>query len=319
MSITVRRYTPADEQAWDTFCAGSFQGTLLHTRRFLGYHGDRFEDRSLVLEEEGRWVGVLPAATHPADARCVSSHPGATYGGVLHQGALLGDRMLEALRAVAAHYAAEGANRLAYKAVPAFYHAVPAQDDLHALFRMGAQRVRCDLSSTIDLAARRPLPERRRRSLRKAQQGGVRVSEGLEGLDALWDVIAENLQRKHGVAPVHTAAELRLLAERFPRDITIVCADKDGRVVAGVVVFRTRVADHAQYIAGSEEGYRLSALDAVFQHCIDAASAAGKRWFDFGISTEEGGTVLNEGLYRFKSEFGGGGTVHEFFDIRLGE
>jgi hypothetical protein len=38
-----------------------------------------------------------------------------------------------------------------------------------------------------------------------------------------------------------------------------------------------------------------------------------------GISTEQQGTVLNDGLYRFKSEFGGGGVVHEFFEIDLRE
>jgi lipid II:glycine glycyltransferase (peptidoglycan interpeptide bridge formation enzyme) len=61
----------------------------------------------------------------------------------------------------------------------------------------------------------------------------------------------------------------------------------------------------------------MSALDAVIEHCIEQAMRDAKRWFDFGISTESQGLVLNEGLYRFKSEFGGGGTVHEFFEIDL--
>ena len=43
----------------------------------------------------------------------------------------------------------------------------------------------------------------------------------------------------------------------------------------------------------------------------------GLQDFDFGISTEAEGMILNEGLYRFKSEFGGGGVVHEFYEMRL--
>ena len=38
---------------------------------------------------------------------------------------------------------------------------------------------------------------------------------------------------------------------------------------------------------------------------------------DFGISTEDGGAVLNEGLVCFKEEFGGGGVVHEVFTLDL--
>ena len=38
----------------------------------------------------------------------------------------------------------------------------------------------------------------------------------------------------------------------------------DGQVVAGVVLFNSPSAWHAQYIAADEAGYRVSALDAVF-------------------------------------------------------
>lgn len=318
MTLQVRPYMPGDEQAWDDFCAASHQATLLHTRRFLGYHGDRFRDRSLLLEEEGRCVGLLPAAEHPRERACVVSHPGITYGGVVHQGALRGDRMLAALGAVAEHYRAQGMSRLVYKAVPAFYHRTPANDDLYALFRLGAKLARRDLSSTIDLLHRLPVSERRRRSLKKARKAGIALAEGAAHLPALWEVVADNLARKHGTQPVHTVAEITLLAGRFPQDIRCVCGTLDGRVVAGVVLFETPMASHAQYIASSEAGYDVSALDAVFEHCIEQAAAAGRRWFDFGICTEEAGTVLNDNLYRFKSEFGGGGTVHDFYELELG-
>ena len=82
-------------------------------------------------------------------------------------------------------------------------------------------------------------------------------------------------------------------------------------------MFITPTTFHAQYIASSEMGYDCSALDAIFEQGILSAQKDGKRWFDFGISTEVGGKVLNEGLYRFKSEFGAGGTVHEFYELDL--
>lgn len=317
MSISVRAYLQNDADAWDDFCKDSLQATLLHTRRFLSYHGDRFADRSLIIEEDGKWVGLFPAALSPGEATSVVSHPGITYGGILHQGGLRGERMITALEVIRRHYAAQGCAKLIYKAVPNFYHQAPAQDDLYALFRLGAERTRCDLSSTIDLHCRLPVSERRRRGLKKAIKAGIGIVGGKQYLAALWEVLTENLARKHGLSPVHDLDEIKLLAGRFPENIGCVCGVMNNTVVAGTLLFITSTTYHAQYIASSEAGHDVSALDAVFEHCIEAAQQNGKRWFDFGVSTEERGFVLNDGLYRFKSEFGAGGTMHEFYELDL--
>lgn len=319
MRLTVRSYCQNDADAWDRFCAESLQSTLLHTRRFLSYHGDRFADRSLIIEDEGKCVGLFPAALSPSDISLVISHPGATYGGVLHQGGLRGERMIEALTIIKRHYASMQLTGLLYKAVPIFYHSAPAQDDLYALFRLRAKRTRCDISSTIDLKHRLSVSGRRRRSLKKAVKAGVKIVEGSQYLPALWDILFENLDRKYGLSPVHDLAEIMLLVSRFPEYIRCVCAEVNGKVEAGTILFITPTTDHAQYIASSEAGYDVSALDAVFEYCIQIAQQNDKRWFDFGISTEGGGLILNEGLYRFKSEFGAGGSLHEFFMLALQE
>lgn len=317
MTFSVRPYSEEDSQEWDDFCAKADQATFLHTRRFLSYHGERFIDRSLLIEEDGRLLGLFPAAEHPKQCDHIVSHPGITYGGVLHVGALRGARMIDAIGAIGRHYRKLKYHQLVYKAVPTFYQRRPAQDDLYALFRVGALRTRCDLSSTIDLGNRGALSERRRRSLKKALKAGVTITSGAKYLPALWEVLTENLALKHGVAPVHSLGEIASLMERFPGNIDCYCCALDEEILAGVIVFSTPMADHAQYIASSGKGYEVSALDAVFEHCIAKSQQLGKRWFDFGISTEASGTQLNEGLYGFKTEFGAGGFVHEFYEIKL--
>ena len=319
MTLSVRRFEAGDAEAWDGCCSECLQATLLHTRRFLSYHGDRFEDVSLVIEDDGACVGLFAAAVSPSERSLIVSHPGATYGGVLHRGALRGERMVDALRAICAWYASAGFARLSYKVVPPIYHRAPAQDDLYALFRLGFQRVRCDLSSTIDLQGRLPVSHRRTRALKKSVKSGVRVEGGVEHIASLWDVLSDNLRTRFDTAPVHTVEEIGMLGERFPDEIRFVCALVEDRVIAGVVLFDTPVATHAQYIASGAEGYATSALDAVFESCIASAADAGKRWFDFGISNENGGWVLNQGLYEFKSNFGGGGVVHEFYECHFGK
>lgn len=318
MTIEVYAYCPEHAAAWDTFCDGALNATFLHSRRFLSYHGKRFNDLSLLIVTAGKIVGVFPAAVSPTDPNLVVSHPGATYGGIVHQGWLTGTRMIDAIAVMREYYGNRRYLRLLYKAVPLIYTKTPAQDDIYAMFRLGAKKVRCDLSCAIDLqgAARLVPSERRSRGLKKATKV-VSLSSDRTLLGELWAVIAKNLARKHNALPVHTLQELALLMDRFPTQIAIHCALLEGRVEAGILLFISAHVWHAQYIASSERGYDVSALDAVFEAAITAARENGVRYFDFGTSNESSGLILNEGLYRFKSEFGGGGVAHEFLEISL--
>jgi hypothetical protein len=316
--LTVAAYSGADEEAWEELVAAAPMGTLLHTRRFLGYHGDRFEDASLVLrDDDGRAAGLLPAAVDPDDSSRVASHPGVTFGGVVHDGALAGERMIEALSVAARHLRERGFERLGYAAVPWIYQRRPSGDDLYALFRLGASRARCDLSCAIDLEEGRRPSSRRRRGLARARRSGVEVAWGADRLDELWPVVEANLASRHGARPVHSVAEMGLLAELFPDEIAVALARLDGDPVAGVVLFHSARVVHAQYIASTEAGNDAAALDLVFHECIERARARGARFFDFGTSNREGGRVLNEGLYEFKRGFGGGGVAYERYELDL--
>jgi hypothetical protein len=302
----------------EAFVERAPMATFLHTRNYLSYHGPRFRDLSVaIVDERQQLLGLLPAAADPQDERRVVSHPGLTYGGVLHDGRLRGERMIQALETLCRHYREQGFETFRYKAVPYIYHRVPASDDLYALFRLGARRYRCDLSSAIDLAERRPPSERRQRSLKKALKAGLEIAQGAELIGKLWPVLEENLARKHGAGAVHNAAEISHLHALFPAEIEFVAALLDGNVEAGVVLFVSPRVMHAQYIASSSAGYRVCALDAVFESCIERAQMRGIRYFDFGTSNEQEGQYLNEGLFQFKSEFGGGGVPHEYYELDL--
>ena len=314
----VRRFETGDTEQWDEFCEQALNATLLHTCRYLSYHGNRFQDESLIIEDEkGRMIGLFPAARDPKNGDTVTTHPGITYGGVIHAGRLVGERMLETLDTLKAHYRAAGYLFLVYKAVPHIYHRSPAQDDLYALFRHNAQRFRCDLSTTVRPEARLRKSERRRRALKKAEKANVTIEEGTALIEPLWQVLRANLAEKHEATPVHSEAQMRLLAERFPENIRIITGWCNNELVAGVVVFVAGPAHHAQYIAASPKGHEVNALDIIFEACIARAEREGADWFDFGISNENQGRYLNSNLYRFKSEFGGGGTVHEFYQLDL--
>lgn len=316
MSLELIPYGNQYAEAWDEFCLYAQNATILHTRRFLGYHGERFTDTSLLVQDSGKLVGLFPAAQSLSDTTLIVSHPGITYGGLVQQGKLGGLRMISLLETIIEYYANTGYSYLHYKPVPFVYSTALAQDDLYALFCLGAKRVRCELSCSIDLQSQRTLSERRRRGLKKAQAAVV-LSSDSKYLPDLWRVISNNLARRHNAQPVHSLEELLLLHRLFPDQIQSRCALIDGVVEAGVVFFNAARVWHAQYIAASEVAYDVSALDAVFDGAIQEARQSGARYFDFGTSNENNGLVLNDGLYRYKSEFGGGGLVHEMYELDL--
>jgi hypothetical protein len=313
----VEAFEPHLAADWDALVERAPNGTFLQTRRFLSYHGVRFEDASLVIRRhDGRLIGVLPAAVDPSDERRVVSHPGATFGGLVHTGRLAGEAAVRTLELIRTRYVALGYRALRYKAVPWIYHRQPAGDDLYALVRLGAECAWRHLSCCVDLSGPRRTSERRRRGLRRAQSAGVALARGRELAPALWKVVEENLERRHGVRPVHSIDEILHLYGLFPDRIEFVVARLRDEVVAGVVLFLNPPVTHAQYIAATEAGYRVNALDLVFDECMHAAAGAGYRFFDFGISnTPDGG--LNETLYDFKLGFGGGGVPYDSYDLTL--
>ena len=82
--------------------------------------------------------------------------------------------------------------------------------------------------------------------------------------------------------------------------------------MAGVVLFETATVCHLQYMAATDAGRRVAALDQLLELAITRAQAGG-RWFDFGHSHEDGGRALNAGLAFYKASFGASTVVHDHY------
>ena len=314
----VRSYCPEDGRGWEDLVARACNGTFLHTRRFISYHGDRFRDRSLVLENRRkRIVGVFPAAEAPAEPGMIISHPGLTYGGVVHDGTVRGAVMVGALAAIASHYRSLGYRRLRYKAVPSIFHSSPAEDDLYALSQLGARRHQCDLSVAIDLADRGRVTRRRRHSRERAEREGVHVQEDWDEVVRFWRLLECNLTTRHGASPVHSVAEIQCLHEEFPDAILLISAKIGADLIGGVLLFMSDRVSRAQYTATTRKGRVTCATDPVMEHAIDIATKRGCRYFDFGTCTLDEGRSLNQGLYHFKVSFGGGGVLYDHYELNL--
>lgn len=312
--VTVVRYGPERAREWDEFVARAKNGHFLFLRGYMDYHADRFPDASLMFYDgAARLVGLLPATER--EGRVLASHAGLTFGGVVSGDSMKAALMLELFDAMLAYLRAGGCARLVYKAVPHIYHRAPAEEDLYALFRAGARLSRRDLSSTVELSSRLPFSKGRKYSVKLAERSGVAVSESAD-FETFMAIEERVLAERHGVRPVHTAAELSMLAGRFPENIKLYAAHREGRMLAGVVVYATELVAHAQYISADEEGRETGATDLIISSLL-GHHYASKKFFDFGISTERAGTYLNEGLAENKQGFGARAVVYDFYELEF--
>ena len=308
-------------KAWDKFVTASRNGTFLFRRDFMEYHSDRFEDASLLIYDDKKPLGLLPANRSRRDAATVESHGGLTYGGLL-----LGDKataMLtgKMLHVAAEYYLAQGYKQLVYKPTPYIYHRQPTEEPLYWLYRAGATLETRNVSTAVSLRNPLPLSELRGRKCRQAQNADLRIRSEKSGAaadedyPAYWDLLTETLEQRHGVRPVHSLQEIKHLKSLFPNEIKLYTAEREGALLAGVLCFDCGKVVHAQYIAAGAEARTCGALDLLFATLLEIYS--NRAYFDFGISNEPETGRINEGLIFQKEGFGGRSVCYDRYLVSL--
>ena len=297
--IEIEKYAPEKARDWDQFVTRSRCPMFMFNRGFMDYHADRFEDASLMFYRDDELIAVLPATHHGDEIR---SHGGLTYGGMIVGERMKQAVMLECFGSMRNFYRAAGVRSILYKQTPHIYKTQSSDEDLYALFRCGASVVKVEPSTLIRLDAPLKMPKGRKAQISRARREGVIVadSDDFETFISLENAVLE----RHNVRAVHSPAELRLLKSRFPDNIRCLCAWKDGLMVAGTLLFVYGTVVHTQYMFASEQGRTVGALDLVISQVL-SDYAVTHAWLDFGISSEDGGRYLNEGLIGQKESFGG--------------
>lgn len=311
--LQVTKYEGNRKLEWDNFVKSSKNGHFFFYRDYMEYHSDRFQDFSLIIyNNKGNIMALLPASI---DGDTVISHGGLTFGGFVSASKMTAAKMLDVFDNVKQFLKNAGVRMFIYKCMPAIYNKYPSDEDLYALFRNNAELYRRDVSFSIYQPDRLGYQEQRKRAVKKGyrHQYILHESSKYEEYIALLDKI---LMKYHGTHPVHNVNELRLLAEKFPNNIKLYTAEKNGQIEAGTVLFLQSGVVHTQYLANSDEGRKNGALDCLLDWLITDVYK-DKNWFDFGISCEQEGRYLNEGLAAQKEGFGARAVVHDFYRIEL--
>ena len=312
--IKVIWYTAIYESKWNKFISESRNGHFMFNRMYMEYHDDRFSDASLVVTQgEDEILAVMPANS---DEDRIISHQGLTFGGLIIGWNVGLEKTMEIFSEIIKFLTDQYKfSHLVLKRLPDIYHKYPAQEDLYCLFRLGAKLIRRDVSSAILLKDRIPFGSMRKRLINKGSRAGVVVRE-INVLNDYWALLEESLLERHNVRPTHSLSEMTLLKTLFPNNIRIFGSYLSGELLGGVVCYIAGAVVHCQYLINGSRGRELGALDYCVNHLISDVFT-DRQWFDFGISTEAGGHVLNSGLISQKEGFGARSVVHEFYEVSL--
>ncbi len=310
-NYSVRQYQNSDYQDWNAFIGQAKNATFLFHRDFMEYHKNRFEDYSLIVLDEEKWVAVLPANVAGNE---VFSHQGLTYGGLVYREKTKLASVIEIFKNILSFLDENKIEKLQLKLLPSIYHQKPAEELNYVLFLVEAQLIRRDSLAVIDLTKATILSKLRKRGVQKGISNNFIIKE-VVGFEDFWnEILLPNLSKKHQVKPVHSLEEIIKLKKIFPENIRQFNIYENGIIIAGITIFESENVAHCQYISGNEDKNELGGLDLLSHHLITEVFK-NKRFFGFGISNENEGRKLNNGLSYWKESFGASTIVQDFYEV----
>lgn len=313
--ITVKRYTDDDRKMWDDFCRNSKSPMFIFKRDFMEYHKSRFLDHSLIFYIEDEAIALLPC--NEAEGQ-LFSHAGLTYGGFITNAKMKQHIMNDCFDALIQYAKDQGFISILYKAVPHIYHEQPAEEDRYSLFYHHGLIEKIEPSTVLNLKNPLRMPKGRKAQISRAKREGVTVEKLSDetSYHNFIDLENEVLGKYHETRAVHSGDEMFFLFSRFPKNIHLYGAFWEGKMIAGSIIYEYGQLIHTVYLAANDTAREIGALDLTISTMIEEFKPS-KLWFDFGISTENGGEYLNEGLIAQKEGFGGRTDVYDTWRLNI--
>lgn len=310
MNFKLVKYKEEYNKEWNKLISESKNGLFLFNRNFMNYHSDRFIDHSLLIYKNEKLEAVFPA-NEVEDI--IYSHQGLTFGSLIISKKIKTIDVLEIFNEIKKYYAVLNFKEIIYKTIPYIFHEYPSEEDLYALYRNEAHVYRRDISSVINLSDPIRFSETKRQLIKKCIDNNIIVSEN-QNFEEYWELLSSVL-KKFEINPVHTIEEISLLKEKFSKNIRLFEAKKDNSLLAGIMIFDFDNVIHTQYMAASNEARKYGAIDFINHTLIELFK--DRKYYSFGISTENQGKFLNEGLIQQKENMGGRGITLDFYSIKL--
>lgn len=315
IELKVKEYQTSDKEKWDAFVMEhSINGTFLQTKNFLDYHGDRFQDASIILYKgDNTIVAVIPACTMSEGGRKIfSAHSGSTFGGIVIAENFYNIAHVEAIMDTLEDYVRRQQYcEVRLKCTSEIFSKQNNNLLYYFLFQRGYTSYD-ELSCYIDFACYQEdiaanFTASRRRDYKYAVKNNLtfRKLASREEIGCFYQILCDNL-KKFDAKPVHSFEEMmELKEERLKETVEFYGVyNKEQMIAASMIFLFGRQVFHTQYLAADQECLKLFPMNYLDAELIRTARESGFRYFSFGTSTQEHGTILNKHLAEFKEGFG---------------
>lgn len=297
--LIIRAYQNDLNAAWDAVVDNSVNGTFIHKRDFMEYHGDRFQECSLIFFLNEQAVAIFPAEKFSGK---VFSYRGLTYAGWIMTARIQGELLSQMVGDTLQYFKNNGFQSLEIRSVPDFF-CLGKQDELKRVLNQSKPRL---VHTGIFYAT--PLPFQvsdrgRKWGRKKALSQDLKVIESLD-FDGFWTKVLEpHLLEKFKNKPVHSLKEISFLKARFPENIKLFAVYLNEEMIAGTVLFIHAQVVHTQYIASNAKGRELRALDLLFDVILNRYNR-DKAYLSLGTSLDARTGKPIAGLVQWKESLG---------------
>jgi len=326
----VVRYTPDHIDKWDSFVRKAINGTLFQEQTFIGYHPEgRFEEHSLMIFYKNQLRMVFPAAEQfrklpdGSEIRVLRSHPGTSYGGPAIGEQTYFEECMALMEALESHAVREGFDRIEFRMPPAIFQKRPCEQLEYAIHHQGYQQVNREIATCYDLEQYRgrnlryflregdPLLDRRiRTGVKRGLDSGMELRKiSNEDIAVFHELLSRNLL-KHGATAVHSVQEIEKINNLYHDRCELLGVYIGDRLVAGYYVMTiNEVGRNLFYITMDYEVQHLRPNTFGIASLLLKTADEGFRYMNMGISTEDGGKIVNTNLLGYKESFGGLGII----------
>lgn len=325
--LSIKQYSSEFKAKWDNFVINeSVNGTFLQTRQFLEYHGDRFEDESIMIYKGTDTIlAVIPACKIVENENKIfSSHAGSTFGGIVISKIFYDTHHIQEMLDLLEQYWHDNQyDEVNLKITPKLF-ARKSPDLLEYMLFLNKFENYCELSTYIDYSnyddtVVSNFNFNKRKLVRKMLDMDLvfrRLWEDSEVAD-FFALLTLNLT-KYNAKPIHTLEEiLDFKNNRLKENVRFYGVYKDNEQLAGGMMFNfpETLTIHAQNLSADPYSHtgKLDPITFLYYSLICEYKRLGYKNLSWGISTENKGSALNFSLIKNKESYGSSYSCNKTF------
>jgi hypothetical protein len=301
---------------WDKFVFTSINGTIFHTRKFLNYHPtNRFIDTSILIYKNNKLVSVLPCCKNNDK---YFSHKGATYGGTVFSNEVFNIKDLKTIIDLIFEYYQ---NKIEFRIANTIYFFENTDSLLYLLSRKTKMSLELAWYIHVDKNIIESIKNVRNKqyliNIVKGNEYSCCLYNDDVSYSDYYNILSNNLQNKHNATPTHSLDELIRLKNSLGDKMGLfLVKDINGLIYSGIIFIKvTCMCWYTIYISKNIDTNKPNqTLLLIVSTMQKYAKAENVTYIDFGITTENQGSILNIGLSYYKeSSFSGSSSNRYLF------